>query len=48
MPCEEIEETGNEILNCLFALLEFVDTYPERKLLAENPNYAIPKHNTAR
>lgn len=28
LPCEEIEETGNEILNCLIALMEFVDKTP--------------------
>ncbi|XP_026321656.1 uncharacterized protein LOC113231549 [Hyposmocoma kahamanoa] len=47
VPCEEIEETGNEILNSLFALLEFIDSYPEIKLVAENPGYAIPKSTTA-
>lgn len=28
LPKEEIEETGNEILNCVKALMEFVDNCP--------------------
>ncbi|KAL0871311.1 hypothetical protein ABMA27_005056 [Loxostege sticticalis] len=32
LPQEEIEETGKEILNCVKALMEFVDKYPMDKL----------------
>ncbi|XP_026321189.1 carboxypeptidase B-like isoform X1 [Hyposmocoma kahamanoa] len=39
LPSAEIEETGNEILNCVFALMEFVDSYPKEKLVAENEKF---------
>lgn len=44
LPAKEIEETGNEILNCVFALMEFVDSYPQDKLIAENEKFADMKY----
>lgn len=36
VPQEEIEETGNEILKGVMALMEFVDTVPLRKSSKES------------